>query len=415
MNHSFKKTRNITVFGGLAAYFFVFFVRTSLNVVQPDLQSTFGLSASQFSILTSLYFYTYALMQVPAGVLIDYWGPRKSISLAMVLASVGSWIFASARSFPVLLLGRFISALGVSPVYIAVLKLNSSWFLPAEFVALTGITTFIGNLGALVSSAPLAVLVSKIGWRNSFYAVGVITALIGVAALLLIKDKPSLAGFEDLKEETQLTWKETMNGLKTVLSRRQIWFPTLIYFFSLAPIMTLQAAWGVPLLQNLAHTSKITASYSVMLIAVGFMVAALLSGILTAKMGEFKFAKVFLGTNMILMFVLLTASRWPFWCYPIWFFLTGFTSAGYMPVWNWGKEIAGTKFSGIGMALVNGGGFLGAAFGQLFYGVVLDLLAWEQQPVLAFNMSNLLLALSSVLAFMSLVLFESAQRSKRRL
>jgi len=80
-----------------------------------------------------------------------------------------------------------------------------------------------------------------------------------------------------------------------------------------------------------------------------------------------------------------------------------------------GKEIAGTKFSGIGMALVNGGGFLGAAFGQLFYGVVLDLLAWKQQPVLAFNMSNLLLALSSVLAFMSLVLFESAQRSKRRL
>jgi len=354
-------------------------------------------------------------MQVPAGVLIDYWGPRKSISLAMVLASVGSWIFASARSFPVLLLGRFISALGVSPVYIAVLKLNSSWFLPAEFVALTGITTFIGNLGALVSSAPLAVLVSKIGWRNSFYAVGVITALIGVAALLLIKDKPSLAGFEDLKEETQLTWKETMNGLKTVLSRRQIWFPTLIYFFSLAPIMTLQAAWGVPLLQNLAHTSKITASYSVMLIAVGFMVAALLSGILTAKMGEFKFAKVFLGTNMILMFVLLTASRWPFWCYPIWFFLTGFTSAGYMPVWNWGKEIAGSRFSGIGMALVNGGGFLGAAFGQLFYGVVLDLLTWEQQPVLAFNMSNLLLAFSSVLALVSLIMFESAQRSRRRL
>jgi len=143
MAHSFKRTRNMTVFAGLAAYFFVFFVRTSLNVVQSDLQFTFGLSASQFSLLTSLYFYTYALMQVPAGVLIDYWGPRKSISLAMILASVGSWIFASAPSFSVLLWGRFISALGVSPVYIAVLKLNSSWFLPVEFIALTGITTFM--------------------------------------------------------------------------------------------------------------------------------------------------------------------------------------------------------------------------------------------------------------------------------
>ncbi len=415
MTESFKRTRSITVAAGLSAYFFVFFVRTALTVVQPDLQSSFGLTASQFSLLASLYFYTYALMQVPAGVLIDYWGPRKSISLAMILASVGSWIFASAPSFLVLLWGRFISALGVSPVYIAVLKLNSSWFLPVEFIALTGITTFIGNLGALVSSGPLAVLVSKVGWRNSFYAVGVITAIISVAAFFLIKDKPSLVGFEDLKEETQLTWKETLEGLKKVLRNRQIWFPTLIYFFSLAPIMTLQAAWGVPMVQNLAHAGKISASYSVMLIAIGFMTAALLSGLLTAKMGEFKFAKIFLGMNMILMFSLLTASMWPFWCYPLWFFLSGFTSAGYMPVWNWGKEIAGTKFSGIGMALVNGGGFLGAAFGQLFYGVVLDLLAWEQQPVLAFNMSNLLLALSSVLAFVSLVLFESAQRSKRRL
>jgi len=86
-----------------------------------------------------------------------------------------------------------------------------------------------------------------------------------------------------------------------------------------------------------------------------------------------------------------------------------------MPVWNWGKEIAGSRFSGIGMALVNGGGFLGAAFGQLFYGIVLDLLTWKQQPVLAFNMSNLLLAFSSVLALVSLIMFESAQRSKRRL
>jgi len=59
--------------------------------------------------------------------------------------------------------------------------------------------------------------------------------------------------------------------------------------------MTLQAAWGVPMVQNLAHAGKISASYSVMLIAIGFMTAALLSGLLTAKMGEFKFAKISLG------------------------------------------------------------------------------------------------------------------------
>jgi len=86
--------------------------------------------------------------------------------------------------------------------------------------------------------------------------------------------------------------------------------------------MTLQAAWGVPMVQNLAHAGKISASYSVMLIAIGFMTAALLSGLLTAKMGEFKFAKISLGMNMILMFSLLTASMWPFWCYPLWFFLS---------------------------------------------------------------------------------------------
>jgi len=94
--------------------------------------------------------------------------------------------------------------------------------------------------------------------------------------------------------------------------------------------MTLQAAWGVPMVQNLAHAGKISASYSVMLIAIGFMTAALLSGLLTAKMGEFKFAKISLGMNMILMFSLLTASMWLFGAIPM-VFLIGFTSAGYMP------------------------------------------------------------------------------------
>lgn len=414
MNKSFSRSRSSALFAGLAAYFFVFFVRTSLTVVQPDLQATFSLSASQFSLLTSVYFYTYSLMQIPAGVLIDYWGPRNSIALAMIIASVGSWIFASAPNYSTLLLGRFISALGVSPVYIAVLKLNSSWFLPVEFVALTGITTFIGNLGALVSSAPLALLVAKIGWKASFYSIGIITLIVSIIALAFIKDRPSTVGFEDLNEQNSLTWKETMAGLKNIINKREIWFPTLVYFFSLAPVMTLQAAWGVPLLHNLAHVSTITASYIVMLIAVGFMTAALASGILTARLGELRFSKLFLLFSAILWIILLTASYWPIYVFALWFFLIGFTSAGYMPVWQWGKEIAGTTFSGIGMAIVNAGGFLGAAFGQLFYGVVLDLFHWKNYTTIAFSMSNLMLTMSSVLAFVTLLLYESAKRSRRR-
>jgi sugar phosphate permease len=99
MVKSFTRLRSTVLFSALAAYFFVFFVRTSLNVVQPDLQSAFSLSASQFSTLASVYFYTYALMQVPAGALIDYWGPRRSIALAMFIASIGSLLFASSTSY----------------------------------------------------------------------------------------------------------------------------------------------------------------------------------------------------------------------------------------------------------------------------------------------------------------------------
>jgi MFS family permease len=414
MVKSFTRLRSTVLFSALAAYFFVFFVRTSLNVVQPDLQSAFSLSASQFSTLASVYFYTYALMQVPAGALIDYWGPRRSIALAMFIASIGSLLFASSTSYSTLLLGRFISALGVSPVYVAVLKLNSSWFMPIEFVTLTGLTMFIGNLGALVSSAPLALLVSHVGWRFSFFLIGILTLFVSVLVLFFVNDKPSQMGFEDISLSKPLSWKETMEGLRIVSGKRQIWFPTLIYFFSLAPVMTLQAAWGVPMLQHLASMGKVTASYIVMLIAVGFMISALISGILTARIGELKFAKLFLGLNALLWLAVLSAYMWPTWLFVVWFLLIGFTSAGYIPVWQWGKEIAGSNFSGIGMAIVNSGGFLGAAFGQLFYGIVLDLLKWKQFPITAFTMANLMLAFSSMLAFLSLLLYQSALRWKRR-
>ncbi|NPV89056.1 MFS transporter [Coprothermobacteraceae bacterium] len=412
MQLGFRKYRLYAIMTALLAYFFVFFVRTALTVVQTDLQTAFSLTASQFSTLTSLYFYTYAFMQVPAGVLVDFWGPRKTIAVGMLLAAAGSVLFAVAPSYHLLLLGRFIATVGVSPVYISTLKLNDRWFLPSEFIALTGLTTFMGNLGALASSAPLAVLVSHVGWRLSFGLVAAVTALVGIAAFLLVKDSPSAAGFEDFRSVKPLTWKETFEGLLSTLKKREIWFPTAIFFFAFTPLMTHQAAWGARMIQSMFGLGKISASYMVMLISVGFMVGALLAGPTSNKMGEFKFVKTYLTMYALLWVAVLTAQSWnPNWFYG-WFFLMGFTATGYTPVWHWAKQIAGAEYSGIGMSIANGGGFLGAALGQILYGVTLDLLGWKNNPIVAFTTGNALLAVFAVLAVVSAFLYHKNRAPK---
>ena len=174
------------------AYFFVYFHRLSLSVVADDLIKEFQTTASMMGLLGSVYFYCYAAMQFPAGLLSDSLGPRKSVTCFLIVAAVGSIVFGFAPTIKVAFIGRVLVGVGVSMVFIPTMKILSQWFRAHEFASMTGIFNAVGGIGVLAATWLLAIMAALLGWRLSFELIGACTFIIVVLAWLLIGIKAFL-------------------------------------------------------------------------------------------------------------------------------------------------------------------------------------------------------------------------------
>jgi len=220
------------------AYFFVYFHRLSLSVVANDLINDFQTTASVMGFLGSIYFYCYALMQFPAGLLSDSLGPRKSVTFFLIIASAGSIIFGFAPTIKVAFIGRVMVGLGVSMVFIPTMKIFSRWFRPHEFAFMTGILNAVGGIGVLAATWLLAVMTLVFGWRICFEVIGCCTFVIVALVWFVVRDRPedkgwpSLAEIDNQKGEASRPFKQIplLEGARRVVSEKYFW-PVAIWFF----------------------------------------------------------------------------------------------------------------------------------------------------------------------------------------
>ncbi len=158
-----------------ASYVLVYFHRLCPAVLAVDLMRDLNATGALTGLLGAAYFYPYALMQIPAGLLSDSWGPRKTITLFFCVACVGSIILGLAPTVSIAILGRTLVGLGVAMLFVPAMKILAEWFHKREFSMMTGILMAMGGLGSLTAATPLVFISSLIGWRNSFVAVGLLT------------------------------------------------------------------------------------------------------------------------------------------------------------------------------------------------------------------------------------------------
>ena len=220
------------------AYFFVYFHRLSLSVVANDLVNEFQLSAGMMGILGSIYFYCYAAMQLPAGLLSDSLGPRKTVTFFLLIAAIGSLVFGLAQNFTTAFIGRLLVGFGVSMVFIPTMKILSQWFRAHEFAIMAGILNAVGGLGVMAATWLLALMTAKFGWRLSFEAIGVATFVLLVLVWLIVRDRPADKGWPSLNQidgMCEKTQNETeklklLDGVLRVVTEKKFW-PVAIWFF----------------------------------------------------------------------------------------------------------------------------------------------------------------------------------------
>lgn len=283
------------------SYFFVYFHRTSSAVMVPELSNTFGILPASMGVLGSIYFYGYALAQLPAGILSDRFGARRTMSVFMFMAGVGAIIFGVAPSFQTAVFGRFLVGLGVGFIYVPIMRLLADWYSKNEFATYSGILLAVGNAGSLASAAPLVLLMGNLGWRKSMMLVGGISILISILTYIVVRNNPkeidgaTIAEIEnrsEIKSVESLTLRE---GIGQVIKSYSFWAITIYLAFLYGTIMGFQGLWAGPYFMTVYGMTKASASNLLTLIPIGMIIGCPLAGLLADKLFRTKKSVVVLG------------------------------------------------------------------------------------------------------------------------
>lgn len=223
------------------------FFRSMVAVIAPTLIDELGLSGKQLGSITGSFFVAMALLQLPVGLMLDRFGPRRTILVMQAFGIAGTLVFASAASAAGLTAGMFMIGLGCSPIIISSIVLMSRWLPPDRFtLGVTGITA-ISGLGGLFSSAPLGYAAEALGWRLAVGGCAAFVVVFAVIALLSVRDAPP--GHPSLTRAPE-SFAAMLGGLWEVLTTRAIWTVLCIPFVGFATLITIRGLWGGPYLAD---------------------------------------------------------------------------------------------------------------------------------------------------------------------
>lgn len=353
----------------------MFFHRLCPAVIALDIQASFGLSGTLLGVLGSAYFYAYAIMQLPTGLLADSWGPRKTVSTFFILAGIGSVLMGVAPNLPVAVIGRILIGIGVSTVFVCNFKLLSEWFTVRQFVIMGSAFMAMGGLGALSSSAPLAWISDAIGWRMTLIAVGMITLLMAGLAYAFVRNRPSDMGLPSIRPDRKTVEEKIglMEGMRMVAFSGRFW-PIAIWAFCVVGMsFAVGGLWGGPYLMHVYGLSKSAAGAVLSTFALAMIFGSPLLGWLSNRFGR---KPVLIGCSVILITVTglmswfvdtlsLPALYILFFC----FFITGGAIGPIVAAVS--KELFPISISGTSVGVVNLFPFAGATFFQILIGAVL--------------------------------------------
>ena len=362
-------------------YLFGYFHRVAPAVVAQDLISAFSISATSLGVLASGYFYPYAIMQIPVGLLADTWGPRKTITFFALLAACGAIAFGLSLNFGMATVSRVIVGLGLSGIFVPAMKALSVWFKPGEYARISGILMAAGGLGWLSAAAPLALVSNAFGWRAGFIGTGVITAVLSILTWFLVFDKPEQRGYPPVAEPASpqaATAKIGLwAGIRMVYAYPRFWPLAVWCFCNGSIIFSFCGLWAGPYLSDMHGLPRSTIGNILSMVAVGLVVGSPLLGYLSDKVFKSR-KKVLFGCSLV------TALEWAlFYVYfrelslPVlylFFLMIGICiGASVILAFTATKELFPLEIAGTSISCVNLFGFVGGVIYQPLIGYFMDL------------------------------------------
>ncbi|HET9170982.1 MAG TPA: MFS transporter [Actinospica sp.] len=353
----------------VTVYFVAVFNRSSLGVAGPDAEHRFAINAASLSTFSMLQMLVYAAMQIPVGLLVDRFGPRRLLVAGLGVMCLAQAAFAAVGSFELALVARGLLGCGDAMVFISVLRIVAAWFPGRRVALLTQLTALAGGAGGIASAWPLSWALRTLGWSGTFLGVAAIGAVVLVLPLGVVRDTPdghrrAARRAERIRDQMRAAWHRPQ-------TRLGLW----IHFTTGFPAAVFSLLWGYPFLVQGEGVGSGLASALLTLLICANMACCFAFGVLLTRRPDLRVPlalTVIGGTAIALAAVLAWPGRAPLWLLTVLICAYASNGAGSMIGFDVARSANPPEQLGTASGMVNIGAFLATAITLVATGFLVD-------------------------------------------
>ncbi len=349
-------------------YCYEFVLRIIPGVLQTELSAAFGhISASTFGQISALYYFAYSPMQLPVGIMMDRFGPRRLLSLACLCCTLGSLMFSFSSSMLIAGCGRFLVGFGSSFAFVGVLSLAVHWLPRRYFSLVAGLMTTLGMLGLVFGEVNITQLASIMGLQYVLLMMVVIGLLLTMLIFVIVRDGPAGSAVK------AQSLPDFYQNILSVLFSPQVWLIAFVGACLYTSLSVFGELWGKSYLEQAHHLTKLEAAKTISAMFLGWAVGAPLAGYFSDRTGKRTLILV-VGAflSLICISFILYCTGLSYITLNALMFFYGLFSSTEIIVFVMAKESSGASLSGTVFAAVNMIVTLGGVIFQPLVGSLLD-------------------------------------------
>ena len=350
-----------------AGYFLSYLYRVVNAVISADLVNDVHIGPSALGLLTATYFISFASFQLPLGVLLDRFGPRKTESILLLFAAAGAYVFSQAQGLTGLIVGRALIGFGVSACLMAAFKAYTMWFPPDKWPRINGFQMASGGLGALAATSPVEFMLGVTDWRTIFLVLSVLTFFVAILVFFVVPEKEGQAQGESLSRQ--------LAGIKEVFTSMRFWRAAPLTTMSQAAFLSIQGLWSGPWLRDVARLNRSESASVLFLVAIAMIVGFISLGAIAERLNRHGVPVITtavggMGSFLLVQSVLIFGPTG--WAQTIWIFFGFFGTAGIISYaalsQSFPVQLSGRVTTGINLLV-----FVAAFIAQWAIGVIIEM------------------------------------------
>ena len=309
-------------------YFYEFFLRVMPTVITGELMAAFSVGTGQLGQLLGCFFYAYALMQLPAGLLCDRFGAKNCLTVAVCVCAIATLCFQVTDSIVLASISRLAIGAASAFAFVGPLALSARWFAPSQQALITGLVQIMGCVGAVLAGKPIRMMVQSIGWRTALYYAGILGLFMTLLFAVVLKNQPDRSTDEAPVAEDGKPSANIIDLLRQVATHKVNWYVGIGAFGSWAAVAIFAESWGVPYLSLIQGQGDDASALQLMWVWISMAIASPLAGWVSDHMKErIRPTMILLGLALIASIILIMFKPSNYWVVSMLLFAIGTSSA----------------------------------------------------------------------------------------